>query len=284
MTQAITVISEARDEARWVVARARIPEDLAPWVVSWVGYSERRPGLHRQRELPSGVVHLIFEFGPPLAISGSGGEVCRPRREQSFVVGLDDCFGLTEHAGEQAGVQVSLSPAAARRVLGMPLQLLTHQVVDVGALECFREARRFGDLDGWEERFGWLTAFLRRRLRLGNSRSDVAWAVERIRRSDGGVAVAQLAKELGFSRKHLATLFQDQVGLTPKRYAELTRFERLTQRIKASRGTSWAQLAVQLGFADQAHLSRSVRRFSGLTPRGLGALLEAPHLELFESR
>ncbi len=286
VAQSISVVSEVQGDARWVVASRRIPEDLAPWISSWVGYSELRASPHVQRELPSGLVHLIFEFGPPLAVSRSGGEECRPRREPSFVAGLDDCFALTQHAGEQAGVQVSLTPTGARRVLGLPLHLLTRHVVDLGDLECSRACgvRRFAELETWEQRFDWVTAFLRARLEGSRARRDIAWAVDRIRGSDGRVVIADLARELGFSRKHLAALFQDQVGVTPKLYAELTRFERVAESLKGPTPPRWASLAQRFGFADQAHLGRSMKRFSGLTPRELQALLGAPHVELFEAR
>ncbi|MGE0325732.1 MAG: helix-turn-helix domain-containing protein [Polyangiaceae bacterium] len=290
MTLPITVISEVQADARWVVAYQDIPADLLDAVVSWVGYSERRLAPHRHRELPGGVFHLIFEFGPPLSISDSGGEVCRPRREQSFVTGLDDSFALTEHAGEQAGIQVSLTPTAARRVLGLPLAHLTGQVLDASSLESFRGGltRRFASLDSWEERFAWVTGYLRERLAASSARRDVAWAVQTIREASGCVSIQELSRQLGFSRKHLAALFQDQVGVTPKLYAELTRFERLAEALKAvgpaHRAPPWAALAQRFGFSDQAHLARQVKRFTGLTPRGLTALLAAHPVELFEGR
>lgn len=286
VTVPVSVVSEVQGDARWVIASARIPKDLAPCVVSWVGYAEFRPRPQRQRELPGGSIHLIFEFGPPVGISASGGEVCLPRHEQSFVVGLDDRFAFTEHAGEQAGVQVSLTPIGARQVLGLPLHELTRQVVDVGALDCFRGHAPcdFGRADSWEERFAWVTRFLRSRLAASRARRDVAHAVQRIRTSGGRLSVGELARELGFSRKHLAALFQDQVGVTPKLYADLVRFERLTAILKAPVRLGFAQIAQELGFADQAHLARSVKRFSGLAPRDLAVLLGAPHVDLFEAR
>ncbi|MCA9641276.1 MAG: helix-turn-helix transcriptional regulator [Polyangiaceae bacterium] len=291
MSSLVSVVTEVQPDARWVIASQCIPADLVGDVVSWVGYSEQRAAPHRQRELPGGLIHLIFEFGPPLSISDSGGEVCRPRRDQSFVTGLDDSFALTEHAGEQAGVQVSLMPTAARRVLGLPLGALMGLVVDAASLDSFRGGvtRQFASLDTWEERFAWVAGFLRQRLRTLDARRDIAWAVQAIRATRGSVSIQELQRQLGFSRKHLSALFQDQVGVTPKLYAELTRFEGLTEALKAV-GTprqpmpSLAELAQEFGFSDQAHLARNVKRFSGLTPRGLTALLGAPHVELFEGR
>jgi AraC-like DNA-binding protein len=93
--------------------------------------------------------------------------------------------------------------------------------------------------------------------------------------------MGELAAELGFSRKHVVSLFRDHVGLPPKLYAEVVRFDRLTRRLKTGPDASWARLALELGFADQAHLAREVRRFAGVTPREIrllvtGALGEPP--------
>ena len=85
--------------------------------------------------------------------------------------------------------------------------------------------------------------------------------------------MAALSAELGFSRKHLRALFREHVGLAPKLYAELVRFARLTARLKATPDVSWASLAFELGFADQAHLAREVRRFSGVPPTEVRLLL-----------
>ena len=75
------------------------------------------------------------------------------------------------------------------------------------------------------------------------------------------------------SRVAATDAFIDHVGMSPKGYAGLVRFDRLTQRLWCSPNPSWADLALASGFADQAHLAREVRRFSGLSPTGLRAYL-----------
>jgi transcriptional regulator GlxA family with amidase domain len=99
------------------------------------------------------------------------------------------------------------------------------------------------------------------------------WAAHQIDASAGLARVGDVARALGMSRKHLNTLFRDHVGMSPKGYAGLVRFDRLTQRLWCSPNPSWADLALASGFADQAHLAREVRRFSGLSPTGLRACL-----------
>jgi AraC-like DNA-binding protein len=75
-----------------------------------------------------------------------------------------------------------------------------------------------------------------------------------------------LARELNCRRKHLISLFRDQVGIPPKLLARLVRFDNVMRRARASASTPWAELALEHGYYDQAHLVRDVRRFTGLTP------------------
>ncbi len=74
------------------------------------------------------------------------------------------------------------------------------------------------------------------------------------------------AADTGFSRRWLSQRFKEQIGVSPKAYARLLRFQRVVQRVAAGRRIEWADVAADLGFADQAHLTHEFRRFSGLTP------------------
>jgi len=103
----------------------------------------------------------------------------------------------------------------------------------------------------------------------------VLWAASRIDECDGAVRIATLAKELGWSRKHLHACFRRDVGLSPKRYAEVRRFDRLRRRLAAN-GTTLVNLAAELGYADQAHLARDARRFSTRTATALQQSLRDP--------
>ena len=78
---------------------------------------------------------------------------------------------------------------------------------------------------------------------------------------------------MGWSHKHLITRFRQQIGLTPKVAARLVRFDgvwrHLDQRASASGPSwSWSRVAAEAGYADQAHLIRDFRRFTGTTPTG----------------
>lgn len=87
--------------------------------------------------------------------------------------------------------------------------------------------------------------------------------------SRGRVAIGALAKELGCSRKRLTLRFRHEFGISPKLLARILRFDRAVRLIGARRVAGLADLAAASGYADQAHLSREFRVFSGSAPTAL---------------
>jgi AraC-like DNA-binding protein len=61
-------------------------------------------------------------------------------------------------------------------------------------------------------------------------------------------------------------LFREQVGLTPKRYCRLRRFQEVMRRIASGAPIDWAQVSLDGGYYDQAHMAHEFREFSGVPP------------------
>ncbi len=83
----------------------------------------------------------------------------------------------------------------------------------------------------------------------------------------GRSAVEELAAAVGWSRKRLWSRFGSQIGLTPKRAAQLVRFDHAAHRLAA--GERAALVAAESGYADQSHLHREVMAFAGVTPTNI---------------
>lgn len=111
--------------------------------------------------------------------------------------------------------------------------------------------------------------------------SRVASAVAAIDRFDGLVGIDELSVSVETTRRHLERLFQQQVGVSPKRLARITRFQRALTVLQGA-GTATGVLAAHAsGYADQAHFIRDFRELAGCSP---GAhLLEAAELTGFFS-
>ena len=89
----------------------------------------------------------------------------------------------------------------------------------------------------------------------------------------GAVSVEELARESGWSARQLRRLFLQETGLTPKLLGRVLRFRRALGAMEQRR-RAFADLALECGYYDQAHLIHDFRRFAGRTP-GDGRILQA---------
>lgn len=97
-------------------------------------------------------------------------------------------------------------------------------------------------------------------------RAEVLAAMQAIERRPTTVRIAELDGLSSLSRRRLTRLFALQVGMLPKTYARLLRFRRVLAEVHAHPVVSWADVAVDCGYFDQAHLTRDFKHFSGFTP------------------
>jgi AraC-like DNA-binding protein len=117
------------------------------------------------------------------------------------------------------------------------------------------------------ERFCVLEAALRQRvLRRRRMHSAVEYALNEFRRLPHIRRVSEVRKDAGLSHRRFAELFREQVGLSPKIYCRLHRFQHVVGQIAAGAAVNRSDVAIGGGFCDQAHLSNEFRAFSGITP------------------
>jgi AraC-like DNA-binding protein len=242
---------------------------LRRYVRRYYGFTEKAPAPVRRREGPGVDVILLFSFGPGWRI-GSATDPSQPvARVGSFVAGLHEQCVTTEHDGESRGLQVSLTPPGGYALLGLPMDEIAGRTVDAADILGPRDtlAEELSDLGDWPSRFALLDRALLRRLeRTRPPSSEVLWAWEQLARGHGRVPVGELTAELGWSRRRIAAHFREEVGLAPKTAARLLRFERAKTLLDRFDRPSLADVALESGFYDQAHLSNEFRRISGVTP------------------
>ncbi len=97
--------------------------------------------------------------------------------------------------------------------------------------------------------------------------AHLARAIERLVASPSDARITELAAEqAGVSSKHFIELFRRHVGTTPKVFQRVLRFSQIFEALQRSEPVSWSELAAELGYADQSHLHREFRLFSGYRP------------------
>ncbi|MCW3844586.1 helix-turn-helix domain-containing protein [Micromonospora yasonensis] len=254
---------------------------LRPYVDRYLGYREHAPRPLVRHEAAGAFVVLILGWGAPLDVIDRRAAARGAHGVNAFVAGPFDAYCTTRTVGVGAGVQVLLTPPAARRLFGLPLGELANRAVPVDRLDRWL-ARLRDDLAAapdWPGRFARLDAALAGRLAAAGTvdrRLLRAWRL--LAGSGGAVGIGALADEVGWSRRHLATVFRREFGLPPKTVGRLVRFQRAYTTVNpelagpppeggtVDRDVGWAELAARCGYYDQSHLIREFREFAGVTP------------------
>jgi AraC-like DNA-binding protein len=197
--------------------------------------------------------------------------------------GLHARAASIRHDGSQHGVQLAITPAGARRLFGRPAAELAAAIVPLDAVMGRRAdelVERLSEAPGWAARFGVLDDVLGAALAAARDDRDppdeVAFAWDRLADSAGAAAVTEVAREAGWSRRHLSERFRSEYGLAPKVMARVFRFERARRMLQRWEPPGLARVAAECGYADQAHLTREWRDLTGATPTGWRAAERLP--------
>jgi AraC-like DNA-binding protein len=252
---------EPAADAVWDIARPASPGALPG--VTMAGFRARSREPIDLSTVPYPAVTVVFDFSAePLVVEDAGGG-----RERGSLVA-----GITPRRSRASGrdvecLQVRLSPVIAHAALsGAPgLADTVTPLEDLWGRDASRLQDQLRATTSWAERFAIVEDQLGRRHETGprvDPEVELAWRRMVARR--GLVRVEALADEVGWSRKRLWSRFRVQVGLTPKRAAQLIRFDEAVHRLAAGHGG--ARVAAETGYADQSHLHRDVVRFAGVTP------------------
>ena len=262
---------------RWSLYLLQPPVELAPFVeVFWEVHGFAH--YARERILPKTSIELMFNLGPPHRVL----DPTHPERatvyRDAWVAGLqrrplviEPCFDATRVPSHLMAAR--LRPEGAYAFFGLPMDELSNEVIDLDLLS----RRGFSlvhaqllETSSQPQRFALLEALVRERVAAQfRVRPFICWAAAQIERSHGAVRILDLCRELGVSRKHLNLWFRRQVGLAPKQYAGVARFQQLVARLARNQTVDWSELAQTCGFYDQAHLAHDCHAFAGMAPTSL---------------
>jgi AraC-like DNA-binding protein len=269
----IRIVRHSSELARWESFFRPPDARLSAYIVGdYQGWIDSTARPSRRREVPSAIIPMILNLGPPFGVAMSCDHRGTFPRYDSFVAGLSDAYATTESDGISRCIQVNFTPIGAHLVLGVPMDELAHRTVELGDVlgaTARQLIARLHDAPSWDACFAILDAFFVRRLATARMPpADVAWAWQQLTRSAGRVRIGALATELGRSQRHLIARFREYVGLPPKTVARILRFDHAVRMLVGAKldDVRWTEVAYACGYYDQAHFNREFRELSGSTP------------------
>src|ERR1017187_6968753 len=260
--QARGMLRRALPGGRMRHSRRRPSSDLTPWIAHYwlIHWDLRGCDPHVAESVPHPNIHLIFENG--------GSVVCgvQTHKFSHLLKGESRVFGIKfRPGGFRPFYRAPVSDLAdriipAHRVFGKDLKALDHSLRSSG--------KERGTVEG-------ANAFFQAR----QPQTDPAIVlasqlVDRILQTPKIKKVDDLVLSAGMCKRSLQRLFSEYVGVSPKWVIRRYRLHDLIEKFNAGGEPDWPQLALELGYFDQAHLINDFKSIVGHSPTEYQKLLE----------
>lgn len=244
------------------------------WASSPDGAPTERPGA-REHVLPTGGMHLVFRLsGPPLKLFGGPDDMRGQTCGYTIVGGARAASYMRDVSVATRSVGAQLQPGAARALLGAPEDALAsqHTPLDAlwGAQQTDAALEQVHAAGGLERQLAVFETLLAQRV-IDSLSAGLRGLHPAIASTLGPLArenpsIAGLVTRSGYSHRRFIALFRGAIGLSPKEYARVMRFDRALT-LAADPAQSWAEIALTAGYSDQAHLSREFSSLAGMSPQ-----------------
>lgn len=232
----------------------------------WDGYLQPHA---RERLLPDGSMTIALNLGNYFPVSSEAPGSCTAGGAQ-VIAGARSTYMVADTANMVTTFGIQFRPGGAFPFLRMPASELNEQcaaledvfgsrVRSLGErlLECATPEQKFAAAEQW---------LLAQAARPLEKHPAVAYATHHFAQGALAQPLSNVIERIGYSQRHFNQLFAGEVGLTPKRFLRVRRFQRVITSISDLRTVDWADVALRCGYYDQSHFTHDFRGFCGLTP------------------
>ena len=234
-------------------------------------YEGYRAEHSRETILPTGTFEMVFNLvEDELRIYDTRDPVICRRFSGAVISGPYAGSFMSDGPEEEAIMGVHFKPGGAFAVLGIPADEFTNRHVDLQtiwgpAAKVLRE--RLVALSQPIHRFRLVEyALLKRLCERPDHHGAVGIGLEALIRSHGRAKVRDISRAADLSQRRFIEVFTTEVGLTPKLFGRVQRFQNAVARSQHAPKVNWAGLAVECGYFDQSHLIHEFVEFTGLSP------------------
>jgi len=226
----------------------------------------------RQRILPTGNIQILLTLSRDHLVDCSEDQSPRPS-PPAQIAGARSTYEIIHTSDLACIIGLVFRPGGFQALAATPADLFTNRFVDLedlwgASVHSLRD--RLRELSMPVARLACLEAFLLSKLATRSWHADhsthpaVRLALDRFRYQPRAASVGEAARSTGWSERRLSQLFREEVGLTPKVWCRIQRFQRAVRQLHAGSEVPWPELALDCGFYDQSHFANEFRAFSGI--------------------
>jgi len=255
----------------------RVPAAPLSASIDTIWYCQNAPGPQTlQRVLPSGKAQLIVNLkeDETRGYHIEGGRLCQTRSSGTVLTGVLTRYELIDSAETEWIMGAVFRPGGMPALFGIPAHETSDSDVSLDLLwgARARELReRILAADSPAAKLDILERALAARWQPIAAHPAVTFALLEIGANPCESKVAAITESVGLSAKRFIEHFKGAVGVTPKQYCRIRRFQQVLAAAEQGKRVEWTRIAADCGYFDQSHFIHDFRRFSGLTPTAYDA-------------
>lgn len=244
---------------------------LCNYIETFTFYEGLNLGYTIERLLPDGTVNLIIELDniPKYTFDNHSLEK-KEKYTGAWLSGMQKEYISIGSPPESSMFVIQFQPGGIYPFINFPVAELNNLVVDAELIfgeDVIMLRDQLLEAPTPEEKFCRTEQWLRDHLCESSFSEQVMnFAVQQICQNPSLDSIELISLKTGYSQKQFIQLFKKYVGLTPKYFQRVQRFNKVLQEVESRNEINWSALSHDCGFYDQAHFIREFKKFSGFNP------------------
>ncbi len=224
--------------------------------------------LPKERVYPCGYATMVFHYGSPSKFQKKNSS--KYIEPNLVICGQQTNYYDLSLSGKTGMILIVFRPHGVKSFFNFPITELLNENLSLQELAnneaAELEDRLFNSLNN-KQRIIHLENFLIKRLIHSNEFERVEHALKLIENSKGRIKAQDIAYDVCLGIKQFERTFSKYVGVNPKKFASIVRFQNVIQMKRKHKNSSMFQLAIDNGYYDQSHFIHDFKSLTGLTPR-----------------
>lgn len=241
----------------------RPPKPLSDYVAMFWYWEDYTPPHAKERILPIGTMEITIDLSEqPLTLYAKN-------QSQAFnspiVAGIRSEFFIVDTSRPTSILSVLFKPGGALQFFGVPAHELQNLHLSLDTLWGRNHLyEQLLEAPNTQARFCILENALMSKLYYANPQHKaVNFALHMLNQTQ---SIAQIVDQIALSPTRFIQVFRQEIGLTPKVYSRIQRFQTALKQIVHAKTIDWVDIALTSGYYDQAHFINEFQAFSGITP------------------
>lgn len=230
----------------------------------WIARADAHPS-------ESVAYRIVADGCPGIIFQKSNSRFAPEIKEESplpnlFIYGQTTKHGILRSSGKAYTIGVNFYSYALKTIFGFDADEAMDELISMDAFDNYLY-EKLNDADTTEGRIDHICDFIRKQMeKHAYKDSAIMHSILQIKKNRGDLQVYTLYNDLQISERQFQRRFKRQVGLTPKLFSRIIRFQSAFNQVHSQNYRQLSDVAFDNGYADQSHFIRDFKEFAGLSP------------------